>query len=81
MPLLGAFHVRELAFDQYAPPLGLQLGADRAVDFADAEYTFFMLVVLTLKTFEERHLRHAQNLAAIGFATKDSSWISEVRPA
>ena len=62
--------IGELTFDEHAPPVVFQRGANRAVDFAHAEDTFIAVMVTTLKTLEERHLRHELNLAAFNLMTK-----------
>ena len=62
---LGAPDIRKLALDEDLAPVVLEGVANGAVDFAHAEDTFIVIMALALKTIEQRHLRHAQNLAAI----------------
>ena len=77
--LLRTPYVGELTFDQHAPPVVLEGRPNRTVDFTDAEYTLFTIVIVLFEALEERHLRHAQNLAAIHNSTKGScSFLSEV---
>jgi len=75
---LRAPDVRQLAFDEHVRPVVFEREPDRAVDFRHPEYTFLAVMALTLKTLEERHLRHARTVAAINPLKKGTvSFLSE----